>query len=247
MPEITGIAELMRAGHPVPHHHPWPRVVVTPEAWRTAIGLLGAPDWALLGLWGERTEVHMALGHEPSGEIGVVSLVCPDRRFPSVARTHSPALHLEATIRDLFGLQADGTPEPRPWLDHGRWGLRYPLGETQGPTETRRYEFLPAEGESLHEIAVGPVHAGIIEPGHFRFTANGETVVRLEERLGYVHKGIEGHMAGSDIGRAARLAGRVSGDSTVAYAAGLRPRRRSGPGDRGATARRLAARAHGRA
>ena len=53
------------------------------------------------------------------------------------------------------------------------------------------YAFLPAEGESLHQIPVGPVHAGIIEPGHFRFTASGETVVRLEERLGYVHKGIE--------------------------------------------------------
>jgi Ni,Fe-hydrogenase III large subunit len=62
------------------------------------------------------------------------------------------------------------------------------------------------------------VHAGIIEPGHFRFTANGETVVRLEERLGYVHKGIESLMAGAPIERAARLAGHVSGDSTVAYA-----------------------------
>jgi Ni,Fe-hydrogenase III large subunit len=62
------------------------------------------------------------------------------------------------------------------------------------------------------------VHAGIIEPGHFRFTANGETVVRLEERLGYTHKGVEGLMAGADIDRAMRLAGRVSGDSTVAYA-----------------------------
>src|SRR6478672_3303428 len=65
---------------------------------------------------------------------------------------------------------------------------------------------------------VGPVHAGIIEPGHFRFTANGETVVRLEERLGYVHKGIEGLMAGATLDAAARLAGRTSGDSTVAYA-----------------------------
>ena len=64
----------------------------------------------------------------------------------------------------------------------------------------------------------GPVHAGIIEPGHFRFTAGGETVVRLEERLGYVHKGIEALMAGAPLARAAQLAGRVSGDSTVAYA-----------------------------
>ena len=65
-----------------------------------------------------------------------------------------------------------------------------------------------AEGESLHQIAVGPVHAGIIEPGHFRFTANGETVVRLEERLGYTHKGIESLMTGAsvDAGRMPRCA-----------------------------------------
>ena len=86
------------------------------------------------------------------------------------------------------------------------------------PSSRAPYTFLPAEGENLHQIPVGPVHAGIIEPGHFRFTANGETVVRLEERLGYVHKGIEGLMAGATLGEAARLAGRTSGDSTVAYA-----------------------------
>jgi len=218
MPHITGIGDLMEQGRSVPHHRPWPRVVLTSEAWRAAIDLLGTPGWALLGLWGDRAEVHMALCHEPSHEIGVVSLDCPDRTFPSVARTHPPALRLEATVRDLFGLQAEGTPEPRPWLDHGRWGVSHPLGATPGPAQTRAYAFLPVEGESLHEIPVGPVHAGIIEPGHFRFTANGETVVRLEERLGYVHKGIEGLMAGAEIGHAARLAGRVSGDSTVAYA-----------------------------
>jgi Ni,Fe-hydrogenase III large subunit len=66
---------------------------------------------------------------------------------------------------------------------------------------------------------VGPVHAGIIEPGHFRFHANGETIVRLEVRLGYAHKGTESLMRGSSLERGAKLAGRVSGDSTVAYAA----------------------------
>lgn len=207
----------MREGQPVPHHHPWARAVVTPELWRAAIDCLGGQDAALFGLWGDTGSVHMALRDEGSGEIGVVSVGCPDRTFPSVARTHPPALHLEATIRDLFGLRPDGTPDLRPWLDHGRWGFSHPLGPTQGPPQNPAYEFLPAEGESLHEIAVGPVHAGIIEPGHFRFTANGETVVRLEERLGYVHKGIEGLMAGADIGRAARLAARTSGDTTVAY------------------------------
>jgi Ni,Fe-hydrogenase III large subunit len=78
------------------------------------------------------------------------------------------------------------------------------------------YDFLPALGAGLHQIPVGPVHAGIIEPGHFRFTANGETVARLEQRLGYVHKGIDGLLTGCALDQAARVAARVSGDSTVA-------------------------------
>src|SRR5207244_12984477 len=73
-------------------------------------------------------------------------------------------------------------------------------------------------GPPLPQIPVGPVHAGIIEPGHFRCTCNGEAVVRLEERLGYVHKGVDGLMLGAPLEKAAKLAGRVSGDSTVAYA-----------------------------
>ena len=89
---------------------------------------------------------------------------------------------------------------------------------TAESTSPQPYRFLPVEGANLHQIPVGPVHAGIIEPGHFRFTANGETVVRLEQRLGYVHKGINALMAGASIAHAARLAGRTSGDSTVAYA-----------------------------
>ena len=108
------------------------------------------------------------------------------------------------------------------------------------PKRRRPTRFLPTEGESLHQIPVGPVHAGIIEPGHFRFTANGETVVRLEQRLGYVHKGIEGLMEGADLSRGAKLAGRTSGDSTVAYAHRLRPRGGSRARHRSAAARPLA-------
>jgi len=71
----------------------------------------------------------------------------------------------------------------------------------------------------VHEIPVGPVHAGIIEPGHFRFSVLGERVLRLEERLGYVHKGIHRRFIGMSIEEGAKLAGRISGDATVAYAA----------------------------
>jgi Ni,Fe-hydrogenase III large subunit len=97
--------------------------------------------------------------------------------------------------------------------------VKHPLANAEtSESESSPYKFLSAEGEGLHQIAVGPVHAGIIEPGFFLFTANGETVVRLEERLGYVHKGIESLMAGADLDHAIKLAGRTSGDSTVAYA-----------------------------
>jgi Ni,Fe-hydrogenase III large subunit len=211
------IGDIMSEGRRVPHHGPWPRAIVDPALWASATEQLASGRSTLLGFWAEADAVHMALFEEQSGDIGVLSLECLDGCYPSVGRWHPPALRLERTICDLFGLDAVGLPDRRPWLDHGRWGVRHPLGARASPNAAG-YAFLAAEGESLHQIAVGPVHAGIIEPGHFRFTANGETVVRLEERLGYVHKGIEGLMAGADLGRAARLAGRVSGDSTVAYA-----------------------------
>jgi Ni,Fe-hydrogenase III large subunit len=132
--------------------------------------------------------------------------------------THPPGIRLERAIHDLYGLIPEGALDTRSWLDHGRWGVRHPLGEREAASADAAYAFLPANGESLHQIAVGPVHAGIIEPGHFRFIANGEAVVRLEARLGYVHKGIEGLMTGADLASAAKLAARTSGDSTVAYA-----------------------------
>ena len=204
------LADIVLQGRRVEAHRPWPRAVVPAEAWRLASLELARGRLTLLGLWGEEDFVHMALASEEPFEIAVVTLECRDGRFPSVGELHAPAIRLERAIRDLHGLEPVGLPDVRAWLDHGRW-------DGAGP-DVLPYAFLPVEGENLHQIPVGPVHAGIIEPGHFRFTAGGETVARLEERLGYVHKGIEGLMRGADLTRAARVAGRVSGDSTVAYA-----------------------------
>jgi len=216
MPSLT---DLIQEGARVRAHRPWPRAVVDSAIWSFVAGQLAEGHWTLLGLWAEAVNVHMALLDESAGDIAVVSLACPDGYYPSVGQRHSPALRLERTIRDLFGLQPQGVPDTRPWLDHGRWETCHPLGSrSKVQSSNFPYAFLPTEGDSLHQIPVGPVHAGIIEPGHFRFTANGETVVRLEERFGYLHKGIEGLMAGTDLARAAQLAGRTSGDSTVAYA-----------------------------
>lgn len=214
---MTSISDLIAAGHPIAPHRPWRRVVVDEAAWQAAAAELAGGSVTLLAVWGEPASAHMALLDESAGEISVLSLDCADGRYSSVGARHPPAIRPERAARDLFGLTPVGLPDARPWLDHGRWGVRHPLGTSAAPGDGA-YAFLAAEGESLHQIPVGPVHAGIIEPGHFRFTASGETVVRLEERLGYVHKGIEGLMAGATLDEGARLAGRVSGDSTVAYA-----------------------------
>ena len=216
---MPGLSDLMREGSRAQGHAPWPRARVDAAIWNFTAGRLAAGQWSLLGLWGEAAAVHIALFEERAAAAAVITLECLDGRYPSVGQRHAPALRLERAASDLFGLAPRGLPDARPWLDHGRWGVRHPLGPApQAGATAAPYEFLPVTGDSLHQIAVGPVHAGIIEPGHFRFTASGETVARLEQRFGYAHKGTEGLMAGAELKRAATLAGRVSGDSTVAYA-----------------------------
>jgi len=171
------------------------------DGWLEAIGRLAEGSLTLLSLWADPPDVKMATLDAASGDINIITYVTRHNQYPTVGVKHPPAIRLERAIRDLHKLDAIGASDTRPWLTH----------------TTAPYEFLPAEGEALHQIAVGPVHAGIIEPGHFRFTANGEFLVRLEQRLGYVHKGIEALMTGAPLDRAAKLAARTSGDSTVAY------------------------------
>jgi Ni,Fe-hydrogenase III large subunit len=191
-------------------HHPWPRLVVEPGIWRDLGVALAAGRLDLMGLFADGPAIHAVLLEPATSALAVVSLPCHQGRYPSLGQLHPPALRPERAIHDLHGLTAEDAPDDRPWLDHGRWSAS--REEAKAP-----YPFLPVEGEGLHQIPVGPVHAGIIEPGHFRFTCNGETVVRLEERLGYVHKGIEALLVGADLERAARIISHVSGDSTVAY------------------------------
>jgi Ni,Fe-hydrogenase III large subunit len=215
---MATVIDIIAGGRRTEAHRPWPRFEVEAGTWLAAADALAAGGGTLLGLWAEPAVVHMALLDDATTDIAIASIACPEGRFPSVGAVHAPAIRLERAIRDLFGLEPEGLADARPWLDHGRWSARRPLGTSEEVGEPAPYPFLASEGESLHQIPVGPVHAGIIEPGHFRFTVNGETIVRLEERLGYVHKGIEGLMAGLEPAEAARLAGRTSGDSTVAYA-----------------------------
>lgn len=209
---------LLNAALTVEEQKPWPRITVDADTWRQATLAVAAGNATLSGLWAEPGAVHMALLDDDDGSLMVLTLMASDGSFPSVGLTHPPAQRLERKIVDLYGLIPEGMPDDRRWLDHDRWGVRAPLGSSASASaDGATYPFLKAEGPPLHQIAVGPVHAGIIEPGHFRFSANGEIVVRLEERLGYVHKGIEGLLTNTTLEAAAKVVARVSGDSTVAY------------------------------
>ncbi len=144
--------------------------------------------------------------------------------YPDVARLFPAAGRMQRATRDLVGIEAADAGDSRPWLRHGAWPADYfPLraghdGRERFEAQPDAYPFVTVEGDGVHEIPVGPVHAGTIEPGHFRFSIVGEKVLRLEQRLGYTHKGIERRFIGMDLAQGALLAGRVSGDSTVAYA-----------------------------
>ncbi|OQK18595.1 hydrogenase [Methyloprofundus sedimenti] len=146
--------------------------------------------------------------------------------LPSQATIYPAASRSERHTQDMFGIHFVDHPDSRAWIRHQAWGKHdYPLRKDfalQGHPEAitppdTDYQFVKARGAGVYEIPVGPVHAGIIEPGHFRFQAVGETVLNLEERLGYVHKGIEKLAEGRKPEELARLAGRISGDSTVAH------------------------------
>jgi Ni,Fe-hydrogenase III large subunit/Ni,Fe-hydrogenase III component G len=144
-------------------------------------------------------------------------------RFPSLASRSYPASRFEREIHDLFGLVPEDHPDPRRLALHQFWPEDYhPLrrdvqARRDFRDEGQGFPFRPVEGGGLFEITVGPVHAGIIEPGHFRFTVEGETIVNLETRLGFVHKGVEKLFETLPLPRTPELAERVSGDESVAH------------------------------
>ena len=150
-----------------------------------------------------------------------------DMQLPSVSRIWANADRPERYTRDMYGIDFTDALDSRRWARHQAWSKKdFPLLK-DFPAEGRRqeastdpdapYGYHQVQGVQVYEIPVGPVHAGIIEPGHFRFNAAGERILSLEERLGYVHKGIEKRAAGQSVAQVARLASRVSGDSAVAH------------------------------
>jgi Ni,Fe-hydrogenase III large subunit len=211
-------ADIIRAAATEPCR-PWPRHLLADEAWRAMAASLGAPGApSLLALWADTARVH-ALLHEAGGGWLVASLGVADGRYPALSPHCPPATWFERMIRDFWGHDAEGGRDGRPWLEHGRWPVTAPLSIRPPVRQSlaEPAEFLAVEGEDIHQIVLGPVHEDIVESGHFRLSALGEAVVRLEIGLGWLHKGTLALMRGKSPRAAARFAARLSGDSTVAH------------------------------
>ncbi|MFF4602901.1 NADH-quinone oxidoreductase subunit C [Streptomyces sp. NPDC001339] len=158
-----------------------------------------------------RTELHVRLD--------------PDRpELPTLAHLSFPTGRFEREMRDLHGIVPLGHPLPQRLVRHFHWPKGwYPGRPDAGPPpafaeQEGPYPFLEVEGDGVYEIPVGPVHAGLIEPGHFRFSVVGETILRLKARLWFVHKGIERLFEGRTVERGLPLAERISGDTAVGHA-----------------------------
>lgn len=199
-------------------------------AWRHFAETTRSDGGKLLTLWGTddrdrdgffrvyaaylQAEGIAIVGHEMDGHTKPT--------YPTLAEVFPSASRMERAIVDLLGIRSMQV-DHRGWLRHGGWPRNvFPLrrdfdGTTQYSLGSEPYSFVQVEGNGVHEIPVGPVHAGTIEPGHFRFSVVGEKVLRLEERLGYKHKGIAKRFETLPQHEGHRLAARISGDSAVAY------------------------------
>ncbi|MFA6314625.1 MAG: NADH-quinone oxidoreductase subunit C [Sterolibacterium sp.] len=240
----AGLSEVAQAAQASPGLAPAQVILVPAADW----GRLGkeakAAAWRWVACWGEDLADERGEGGEGNGGTESIRInACFEKagayllartllpRATPVVASHTPhypaADRPERHVRDMLGVVFSDHPDARRWTRHQAWSeSEFPLRRDfpaagRPPAQTpadHQYKFLLAQGGGVNEIPVGPVHAGIIEPGHFRFQAVGETVLRLEERLGYTHKGIEKVAEGRDAAGLARLAGRISGDSTVAHA-----------------------------
>lgn len=165
----------------------------------------------------------LALEGEDDFAVLLASIDPLDPRFPSLTPEIPSAAWYEREIHDMFGIEAVGHPDPRPLVLYDDWPLEeFPLRKDfdvgkRVPRTPRAYPYLKVEGDGVFEIPVGPVHAGVIEPGHFRFSVAGEPIINLEVRLGYVHRGVEKLSERTPYCRGVLLAERISGDNSFSH------------------------------
>ena len=187
--------------------------------------LLKQPGWRFghltAVLRGEQVTLETLLLDTTRGNGVILAAALPAgvREYPSLTPAIPAAHWAERVLGDMFGLRATGHPRWKSIVLHDdAWPATFiPLWPDSGATRAP-YAFLKVKGEGIHEIPVGPIHAGIIEPGHFRFSCLGEIITNLEIRLGYQHRGIERHLCEMPWQHTHILAESAGSDTAAAHA-----------------------------
>ncbi len=230
-PEFNQFVESRIEFHLKPHpHFKMQLIEVQSEDWQiiAEFGLLNHFRW--VAGWAEMPEndfwVNSLLEKQGYYLLFRCRIKMSHPQLPSQATIYPAANRSERHTQDMFGIEFNDHPDSRRWTRHQAWSkhqfpLRREFSVAGQPVEItpadKDYPFMAAQGSGVYEIPVGPVHAGIIEPGHFRFQAVGETILNLEERLAYVHKGIEKIAESRTPEQLLKLAARVSGDTAVGH------------------------------
>lgn len=200
---------------------PWAAVPrETPEAFADTVAGAVAGGWRITSLFGLPEDADHAclvavLAHESRSELGAVTTVV-GKEYPALSARCSQASVFEREIAEQCGVVPQGHPALTPLRRHP--ADHQPPGLPRRTVARDDYPFQPIDGGEVHEVAVGPVHAGIIEPGHFRFQAFGERVLQLEIVLGYQHRGVERLLETSAPARAMLVAESIAGDTVIGHA-----------------------------
>jgi Ni,Fe-hydrogenase III large subunit len=195
---------------------------LTIDTFRAAISVAVADGWRIVSLFGAPEDattlrVIAVVADDERGQLGASSAIV-GQRYPAIALECEQAATFEREMSEQCGVAPEGHPPFKPLRRHSPDHM--PSGWPALTGEFRRgdYRFDRFQGDEVHEVAVGPVHAGIIEPGHFRFQVHGEEILLLEIMLGYQHRGVERLLETSDMTRALLVAESIAGDSVIAHA-----------------------------
>lgn len=168
--------------------------------------------------------VYLFLAGRPEQRVELHTIVSRENpRLPSLAALSFPASRFEREIADLFGITVDGHPAPKRLVRHAHWPddwnpMLRDAGRRAAFADEASYPFTEVLGPGVYEIPVGPIHAGLIEPGHFRFSVVGETILKMTARLWFTHRGVEKLFEGRLADDGVELAERISGDTSVGHA-----------------------------
>jgi Ni,Fe-hydrogenase III large subunit len=197
---------------------PWLRHVLSHVEWSNLANAALAESWVLLALWADTIQAHALFMVPETLTIIPVSTPAEAGRFPALSPMFPGAARYERMVRDLWGHEADGGRDFRPWLDHGTWPQSHPMAARPAARRAPEPPTLPDRArEDAMILPLGPVWGQIDEAAHLRLTLSGSRIGRAESLLGFTHKGTLALMQGKSPRAAARFAARLSADATVAH------------------------------